>query len=164
MELGDLAGWASVLIAAGAVFFAGSQIRLQRHQQAEARKFELRGVAVAWWPKHKPDRPNDDGSATWVYTIVADNPGRLPIRNVEVDVHFPCDVQRVLRNGDLQPPARSLNLGIAVLIGRSKRRWRRELVVPAGAGSMRAITATISFVDMAGVSHVNVWDSPPLDR
>lgn len=164
MELGDLAGWASVLIAAGAVFFAGWQIRLQRHQQAETREFELRGVAVSWWPKFKPDQPNADGSATWVYRVSAHNPGRLPIRNVEIDMQLPCDVQRVHRDHSVEPPARSLNLGIAVLVGGSRRRWRRELLVPADAGSMRGITATISFVDMAGVSHENVWDSPPRDR
>ena len=165
VNTGDLATWAGALATAAAGGFAGWQLLLLRRQQAEGRRAETAGVVVTWEQEIKPRVAEADGSATWVFEIAVHNPGHLPIRNVEIDMTFPREVQRLHDDGHIDAPTRTLNLGIAVLAAASVKEWSRTVRVPFDESeSLRGIFATVAFVDMDGRTNVNRWEATPLER
>lgn len=91
MSAGDVASWVGAVAAAGAAAFAGWQLRMLRKQEARARAAEIRGVAVAWHPVVVPPKEEGDGTAVWKYDLEVQNPGSLPIRDVNVRLTFPME-------------------------------------------------------------------------
>src|SRR5215210_5504028 len=94
MTVGDVATWVGSFAAVVALGFAGWQLRSSRRAESAARQAEIQGVAVAWRALIVPRVASSDGSGTWIYEITMNNPGRLPISNVEIDLTFPMHVSR----------------------------------------------------------------------
>jgi len=158
VESGDLATWVGALATAVAGGFAGWQLLLLRRQQAAAAWAELNGVAVTWVQKVKPNSPDPDGSALWVFEITVHNPGRLPIRNVQVEMTFPVEVCRTHFDGTVDEPVRVVDVGLPVLAGASHHTWERKLRMEFNeAHSLRTISAHVTFLDLVGRTHSNVW-------
>lgn len=157
MPVGDIATWVGSIATTAAVVFAGWQLLMFRRDQVARAQAELAGVAVSWYPRVKPHKPEADSWATWEFEISAHNPGGLPIRDVEVDLTFPRDFCRVRYDGTVDDPATLLNVGMAVLVGGSAKTWERRLRLPFDGASLRGIRATISFTDLRGERHTNDW-------
>lgn len=158
MELGDVATWTGSLATAVAVAFAAWQLFLLRREQAGQRQMEISGVVVTWTQQERPRAPEPDGWATWVFEVTVHNPGRMPIRNVEIDVDFPTEVRRLHFDGHLDRPTRTLNLGLPVLAGATTKSWIRTVrMVFAEQQSLRGIVATVSFYAMDGNRYTNSW-------
>jgi hypothetical protein len=112
---------------------------------------------VSWRPIEAPRGPESDGSAAWLYEVRVDNPGRLPVDNVQVDWHFQCLVRR-RRAAVLEPATKQLQLVTPVIAGGDQRRWERRLVMnyAAAEAALSATFAEVHFVDIEG-SHTNRW-------
>lgn len=158
MALGVLGTWIGALATAAAGGFAGWQLLLLRRQQAEAVRAERDGVAVTWVQKEKPREAEPDGSALWHFEITVHNPGRLPIRNVEIEMTFPRDVRRVHSDQHVDTSARALDLGLPVLAGSSAHTWNRKLRMEFDdAQTLRTISAKVRFIDLKGQTRLNEW-------
>lgn len=150
------------IVAAGASVaastFAAMELRLSTRDRREARAAEIDGVAVAWHPTVRPNHPDPEGNAAWTYEVVAQNPGRLPIRAVEVTLHLAGQFQRLHYDGALQPVT-ELVLVEPVILASSRRTWRRTLVLPFDQGHLLSqTTASIAFTPATGGRHVNHMD------
>jgi len=158
MEMGDLATWVAALATAAAGGFAGWQILMLRQDRKATVQMERDGVAVTWVQAVRPHVADQDGFATWVFEITVHNPGRMPIRNVEVDMDFPRAVRRVHGDKQVDEPTDHLDLGLPVMAGISSKTWRRTLrLLFDESQSLRGITARVSFVDLEGHQHSNRW-------
>ncbi len=145
-----------VLLSAAATAFAGWELRENVRDRREARRVETEGVAVTWQPKIRPNHADASGGAIWTYVVEAQNPGRLPIRNVTVVLKFPIEVRRAHYDDKLDPSVRELRLGAPALLGGGSRTWRRKLRVPfASRGRLREIQGYITFTDADGVTRTN---------
>lgn len=159
MPVGDIATWVGSIATIAAVAFAGWQLLMFRRDQAAQAAAELKGVAVSWYPKIKPHKPETDGWATWVFDVSAHNPGRLPISDVEVDLEFPREFRRVRYDRSVDDPASLLNVGMAVLVGGESKVWERTLRMPFDGPSLRGVRATIQFTGIDGIRHTNTWSA-----
>ncbi len=159
MEIGDLATWVGSTATAITGGFTATQLYLLRKTQTETRRLEREGVAVTWHPAIRA--ASDDGAdpkLIWTYEFRAHNPGRFPIRNVNIVVRFPTDVRRVMDDGEPGGPASDMALGLPVLLGGAHHMWTRRFHIPVAARPLlREMSATISFVDADGKQHVNDW-------
>ena len=157
-QWGDVATWVAGLSTAGALVFAGVQVRMLRAQAANDREVEQRGVVVSWRAPTVPREARSDGKAQWTYVFVAHNPGRLPIRAVQVEVAFPMPVQRRHYDGHVGRPTHTVHLATPVIAGGDHRDWRRHLLIPfEERRSLGQTTATISFTNMDGTRLTNDW-------
>lgn len=159
MDLGDIATWVGALAALLAGGFAGLQLFHLRREAERRREDELNGVAVSWRPE--TSRHIDaEGYVTWTYAILVQNPAAVPIRDVNVSLAFPCAVSRVHYDGASDPPDRKLDVGAAVVFGGVTEKWNRRIRFPAAEReSLRHISGTVTFLDMRGLPHTNVWSS-----
>jgi hypothetical protein len=116
------------------------------------------GVVVSWRPIEAPRGPEPDGTAAWLYEVRLDNPGRLPIDNIQVDWVFQCPVRR-RSAGILEPETTHLQLLTPVLAGGDQRRWERRLVMnyAEAEAALPATHAKVHFLDIEGRSHTNRW-------
>lgn len=172
---GDVPGWLGAMAALVAVLVGGSQLlQLKRQMEDARRQAEVRerryrqlsrdGVSVTWSPIERPRAADgDDRGAVWRYQVVVQNPGRLPITDVNVRLDFPCDVQRLHYDGLLDKPAtRVVELGVPVIAGGDRRVWTRSLRMPFDCrDKLRGIKASVSFYDEEGEPRTNVWPKPP---
>jgi len=163
---GDVAGWVSGIATAGALVFAGWQIRELRKQASRDRRIELEGVVVSWRAAVAPQQAEPDGMADWVYEFRVHNPGRLPITNVQVEITFPVAVRRRHYTGLLAPSSRTIVLNTPVIAAQDERKWKRRLEIEfAAEGELRKTMARVAFDDLDGRHHTNVWPRsvPPPD-
>ena len=158
MATAEVVAIVAALASVAASSFAAIELRLSTRDRRAARAAESDGVAVAWHPTIRPNHADPDGNAIWKYEIVAQNPGRLPIRAVEVTLHLPAEFKRLHYDGALES-VRDLILGEPVILGGARRTWHRTLVLPfAQADTLRHTTASIAFVTASGERHVNHMD------
>lgn len=94
MEIGDVPGWIAGLGALVVLFFAGRQLQLLRPQWEFERQIEKRGVAMMWRAHDVPTGADPDGTSAANYEFTAYNPGKLPVRDVDVRVDMPVEVHR----------------------------------------------------------------------
>lgn len=146
----------ALFLSAAATSFTGWELRQNVRDRQETRRVETEGVAVTWQPKVRPSHAGASGRATWTYVVEAQNPGRLPIRNVTVVLKFPIEVQRVHYNDEVGASVRELELGAPALLGGGSRTWRRKVRVPFEArGRLKEIQGYITFTDADGKTHTN---------
>lgn len=154
----DLFAGISASLAGVGLLFTGWQLKLLRGQEGREREIALNGVVVSWWAKEAPDQSEADGLAQWVYEIAVDNPGRLPIDEIEVHWFFPCEVRRIRYTGRLSEPTRTLTLRAPVLAGGARKAWTRRLQMNfSEAHNLRSVHAQISFRDFENKPHENRW-------
>lgn len=156
----DWASTTSVLIAAAGLAYTGSQFQLLTKDRKKERGLGVDGVCVSWFPEYNP-RPNEllkDGTAIWKYVISVYNPGRFPISQVEIDLHFTVDVRRV-RGEHLDDVTTSIHLTQPVVAGGASRPWNRYLRIDYKEGRRRLheTVATVTFIDFDGREHTNEW-------
>ncbi|WP_093579538.1 hypothetical protein [Geodermatophilus amargosae] len=158
MAIGDVAGWFAALGALAALYFAGRQLQLLREQQRDEREVEKSGVAVMWRVLDAPTTSDADGTVAATYEFTAYNPGKFPVREVEVRVDLPIEVRREHFDRSLEGPTRTLLIDTPVIAGARHRTWRRRLRVPfADRSKLRDLQVAITFLDLAGASHTNRW-------
>jgi hypothetical protein len=158
MWIGDVAGWLAALAGLIGLFFAAWQLRLLREQHDRDREVEKKGVAVMWRVLDAPTAPDEDGTTAATYEFTAYNPGKLPVREVEVVVDCPVDVRREHFDRSLDGPTRMLVLDTPVIAGGQHRVWNRRLRIGSDdRPRMRDIQVSISFLDLEGAPHSNHW-------
>lgn len=146
----------AVLLSAAATAFAAWELRENVRERRKARRVETEGVAVTWQPKVRPKQAHASGDATWTYVVEAQNPGRLPIRNVKVVLELPIAVRRAHDDKEADPSVRQLRLGAPALLGGGSRTWRRKVRIPfASRGRLKEIQGHITFTDADGVTRTN---------
>ena len=111
VQLGDVASWVTGLATAGAFIFAGVQLFLIRRQDRKDREVEISGVSVSWRaPRPETGKLKDETTRDWWrFSFLAQNPGRLPIRNIKVRVEFPVTFQRIRYNDFIEKPTNVLD-------------------------------------------------------
>jgi len=149
----------SALIAACGLAFTAVELRHVRQRRVEDDQLATDGVSVSWNPLSAPDRASRDGSAVWTYEVVAHNPGRFPISQVEVELTLPLPVRRVHSSGQLGEEGTTLRMVQPVIRGGAERCWKRVLVMDfvIAGDRLEKSEATISFVDVRGRRHTNHW-------
>lgn len=158
MSTAELVAIAAAGASVAASTFAAIELRLSTRDRRETRAAEIDGVAVAWHPTVRPNHPEHDDTGTWTYEIVAQNPGRLPIRAVEVTLHFPDQFQRRHYDGALES-VKDLVCVEPVILAGARRTWHRTLVLPFTQGELlRLTTASIAFTTATGDRHLNHMD------
>jgi hypothetical protein len=158
MNADDLAAWFTGAVTAIGLLFAGYQVLLLRRQHEREREVEIRGVAVEWRTLDPPNHADPDGTSAATYEITAYNPGKLPVRDVDVTLSFPIDVRRVRYQGGIDDPARTLTVDAPVIAGGQHRVWRRRLMIDFEQHEqLRRIQATIRFLDADGRPQENLW-------
>ena len=155
----DWAGAVSAAVAAIGLVFGGWQLFLLNRQARYDRRVAETGVVVSWRAVEAPDQPGPDGLADWVYEVTAQNPGRLPIDNIQVWWCFGAPVQRVTYSGTVEPPTERLSLGTPVLAGGESRQWRRRLRFAHDNHDavLHPLYAEITFTNIDGVQRTNRW-------
>jgi hypothetical protein len=157
--------WAASAAASSAgigLIFAGFQVLLTRRQAIFEGRVALNGVAVSWEAIEAPDHPDEDGTAEWFYRITIHNPARMPIDEIEIKWHFPCEVRRVRYSGRRGQPTEELTLEHPVLAGLDKRTWNRRLRVDfENASKLRHSYSLVTFKDVNNARHTNRWPRVP---
>lgn len=102
-----IAAAASAAFAGVGLWFAGGQLKIVRRQHDYDLRVANDGVAVSWRALEAPHSARPDGTAQWLYEIGVQNPGRLPIQNIKVQVVFPCEVIRIRSTGPPTDPVAS---------------------------------------------------------
>lgn len=149
---------ASEVIPVAGLFFTAWQLRILNGQARHDRRVALDGVVVSWLAVQAPDHADADGTGQWLYEFAAHNPGTLPIDNVVVRWHFPCEVERIRYSGRRGAPTRTLTFRAPVIPGGEHRAWKRRLRIAfACAADLKSTYAEISFVDIDGKPHKNRW-------
>ena len=165
MAWGDVASWVTGAATAGALVFAGLQVRQGNAQARTDRRIELDGVSVSWRAPVVPGGPDKDGNALWHYTFTAQNPGRLPIVGIGIKIHFKMEVRRLHFDGHIGSPTKVLHLTTPVLPGGADRPWDRKVII---AWDKRPLltetTATIRFTDLDHGAHANRWSAKGLEQ
>ncbi|MPY80263.1 MAG: hypothetical protein GEV04_17745 [Actinophytocola sp.] len=152
----------SSLFAGIGLIFAGWQLRIAHKQHEVERRVAYEGVAVSWLPLEAPAKPDADGTALWLYQITVQNPGKLPIQNVAVQVTFPVEVVRIRYDGSRDRPVRTLTMNHPVLGGGESRVWRRRLRIAfAARDKLKETYAHVRFHDVDGEPHSNSWPDGP---
>jgi hypothetical protein len=150
---------ASGIAAAIGLLFTGYQVWLLNRQARTERRVVIDGVAVAWRPVESPshaERP--DGTSRWLYELVLVNPGRLPIDDVQIHWHFPCDVVRLRHDGIVDKPTNKLTLSAPVVVGGGERTWRRHLLIPySRKDDLINVYAKVKFNDVDRQPRENRW-------
>ncbi|GAA3530752.1 hypothetical protein GCM10022234_29950 [Aeromicrobium panaciterrae] len=158
MTVGDIATWVGSIATVCALGFAGWQLRSSRRAELAVRQAEIKGVAVEWRATVVPRVPDPDGSGMWVYEITVNNPGRLPITYVEVEVTFPVDVRRHHHDGHVGRPVRSFTLSAPVVVAGGNRPWKRRLYIPfESRNELKRTTAVVTFQVADGGRYSNRW-------
>jgi hypothetical protein len=158
MEIGDVAGLLAALGALLGLFFAGWQLKLLREQRELEREVEKSGVAVMWRALDAPTCSDKDGTAAATYEFTAYNPGKLPVREVEVHVNLPIEFRREHFDYSLDGATTALVVDTPVIAGGQHRTWTRRLRIRFDdRPRMRELQATISFLDLEGMKHTNRW-------
>lgn len=134
--------------AAASAAVAGWQVRRIRADALQARIAEIRSVSMATLVRSRPRESEvHDGRATWVYEYTIQNPGRLPIFDVCARIHFPCSVQRLHSDGQVDPPTDRLELYVAVIppLSAHPARQRSLLFARSDWTLLPSATVTVSF-------------------
>ena len=157
--MADWAAAVSAAVAAIGLVFGGWQLFLLNRQARYERRVAERGVVVSWRAVEAPDHAEQDGTAVWLYEVMANNPGRLPIDNVEVTWYLGAPVQRVNYSGREDEAKTELTFGTPVLAGGEVRQWRRRLRFPYEDRDvvLHPAKATITFTTMDGRRMTNTW-------
>ncbi len=159
MELSDWIGLASALIALVGVLLAVGTYWRSVHERRRAALAEIEAVAVSWHSYETPVHPESDGTALWRYAITVQNPGRLPVRAVQVQLAFPRPVRRLHYDGSMDDPTLTFELHQAVVLAGDRRTWKRAFVLPfAERDSLKAVGGRVTFVTNDGKSHTNIMD------
>lgn len=161
----DLASWVDVVVAAaavGAVIFAGVQVWELRRERQGNEIAAVDGVAVQWTPTRRPNHAEDDGTGMWAYELVVRNPGRLPIRDIEVTWRFSLGVRLLHYDGALDEAVSVVLLVQPVILGGHERRWTRRIVLPFDKDpELRHTTADVTFTTQDGVRRTNHMNGAP---
>jgi hypothetical protein len=162
MEIGAaVADWVPAISAGFAglgLLFTGWQVRESRLESQDVRRLGIDAVGVSWEPIEAPDHPESDGSAQWLYEVRANNPGRFPVDNVVVRMHFSMPVVRLRYSGRRGEPTSVLTLRHPVLLGGAERQWKRRIEFDfALRGDLRDTFAEITFRDPKTRTHTNRW-------
>ncbi len=164
MDASDVAAIVAALAAVLATAFAGVEVRRSTMERQDARAAERNGVAVAWAPAIRPNHSDQDGRATWVYEIVVQNPGHLPVRDVRVTVVFGVEVRRLHYDGALDEPSSTMHLTTPVVLGGGTRTWRRTVTLPFDdRDQLTSTTASVSFTPADSPRQTNYMDGRPPD-
>lgn len=158
VQWGNAAEWFGGLSTAGALVFAGLQVRSLHTQTMRDRRVEAEGVAASWRPVIAPKSADAEGWAVWHYEITVNNPGRLPIRDVEVEMTWPCSVTRVHPDYTADEPRRVLHLHTPVIAGGAVRHWDRYLRMKFEERHLLPQTeATVRFSTLDNEHHATRW-------
>jgi hypothetical protein len=163
VEWGNAAEWISGLATVGALGFTGYQVWLLRKDRARDQEIELQGVAVAWRAKVVPHGPDANNEGVWIYEITANNPGRLPISNVQVVLTFPMKVSREHYDGHRGEPVHDLHLVAPVILGGRDRSWNRTVVLSYDQRlELPGTTAVVRYQDSTGRARQSTWPKAPV--
>jgi hypothetical protein len=163
--IATIAAAASAIFAAVGLIFTGRQLQLTRKEHDEDRRVAYDGVTVTWQALEAPARAEADGTAQWLYEVAVQNPGRLPIQNITVQLTYPCDVVRIRYDGSRGRRTRVLTMRHPVLAGGERRAWLRRLRIPFDArGSLNSTYGRVEFDDVDSHSHRNQWPRVPGNR
>jgi hypothetical protein len=133
-----------------------------RKDRVEERRLWIEGVSASWHPRIRPNVTDVDvgGRARWLYEFRVDNPGRFPISDVEVAVHFDLLVERIEHGNVSGGVSQELKLYHAVLRGGGHRTWKRRLEMTyAEHHKLDSTVATVTFRDVDGHRHSTRWPS-----
>ena len=150
----------SAVAAAGGLGFSGWQMRLLLADRQEERRLGVDGVSASWHPKVRPNESDRDpgGQAVWQFVFRVDNPGRFPISDVNVHVHFDLDVERIEHGGIPTGITRSIDLHHPVLPGGGSPEWSRRLQMNyAERAKLHTMRASVEFLDVDGARHSTTW-------
>lgn len=90
-----------------------------------------------------------------------DNPGRMPISDVNATIRFRLPVKRLEHGGHRRGVSNVVHLHHPVIRGSGFREWKRTLeMVYAGRERLQQTTAAVSFRDAGGNTHTNTWPIP----
>lgn len=150
---------ASALTAAAGLVFAAVELRHVRQRRAEDDQLATDGVSVSWSPLAAPDRGGRHGLATWTYEVIAHNPGRFPVSEVEIVWTLPLPVRRVHSSGTVGEETTSLRMVQPVIRGGAERRWKRVLVMDfvVAGDRLEDSKAVITFTDIRRKRHSTEW-------
>ncbi|GHH78659.1 hypothetical protein [Promicromonospora soli] len=142
-----------------AAVFAGGQVGALLRQRRAEQRLEIEAVSITWRPTQAPYEAGPDGKALWKFEITLANPGRMPIDNVRCAITFDRPIERRHWDRTFEPPATSIELGQAVVLGQSTRVWERTLRADFTPGIRldHRMSATIIFTDMNGDEQTNRW-------
>jgi hypothetical protein len=157
--MAEWAGAVSAAVAAIGLVFGGWQLFLLNRQARYDRRVAETGVVVSWRALEAPDQAGTDGEADWLYEVTAQNPGRLPIDQVQIWWCFGALVRRVTYSGLVEAPSDRLSLGTPVLAGGEARQWRRKIRFPYDARDavLHSMYAEITFTNIDGQQRTNRW-------
>ncbi|WP_337060380.1 hypothetical protein [Kineococcus sp. G2] len=131
----------AAVLAAGA---AAWQLRQLRRDALEARAAEIASVSVATTVIFKPrDAEVREGRADWTYGYTINNPGRLPVSDVDVTIQYGCEVRR-RRGREYDPPTSTLYLTASVVPPHSSHPSRERILSVAKEDWSRLSEATIT--------------------
>lgn len=171
IQWGDVPTWITAASAVAAVVFGIRQLRQLREEHLVAennrradaereRRLSTEGVAAQWRAPvtpHSAEAP--DGKAVWRYKFEVQNPGRLPITGVRLEMAFPVEVQRLRREAPPGDETRVLIMTTPVIVGGGTRVWERTLRISYDEArlKLRETTAQVSFLDADGVICHTSW-------
>lgn len=139
-----------------ALLFAGTQARDLRRERRANEDAARDGVAVQATCMVRPVDPREAASSGWKYELVAANPGRLPIYDVDVRWTFATPVQRLHWDKTLEEPTTVLVLKQPVILGGGRRSWSRTISLPfENRDALESSVTEIRFTDQKGVHHTN---------
>ncbi|NHA70115.1 hypothetical protein [Phycicoccus flavus] len=159
MNWADAASTGSAVIAGIALIATLSELRRARRDRSDERTAEIDSVAVITRVVHRPvDAETNGRFSRWKYEFVVDNPGRLPISNVEVTIAFEVDVQRVHYDGSHEDPTRALEMIVPVIGAHARHNWIRTVLIPhTDRHQLRETVATVTFETLDRGAHTNRW-------
>jgi hypothetical protein len=143
----------------GAFSAAAYQLRRTRSEARELRQMELNSVAVVTEVVQRPARADrHDGRSTWTYRFSVDNPGRLPIVDVQVQIDFAIPVRRLHYNGVEDEPSITLEMGVPVIASHGNASWERTLTIDhESRQALRDTRGTVTFSLVSGGQRTNRW-------
>jgi hypothetical protein len=130
-----------------------------RDRERKDRELEMKGVVVTSRVTKAPRDPDAEGMADCVYRFTAQNPGRLPITAIHVEIAFAMPVQRRRRDGTIDAVSEQVHLLVPVVAGGDKYSWTVRLRIPyKDRAQLRdTVKALIIFRDPDGQKRRNRW-------
>jgi hypothetical protein len=158
IPVSDWAALISSIAAAIGLLFTGTQVWLARRQDQHNRRIATEGVSVSWQVVEAPDRPTGEGDAEWLYRIVIQNPGPLPVDEVTAIIKLADTVRRVRYTGRLGEPTTDLTFRAPVLSAGGQHEWKRRLQVPLAQGApLKGAVAQLDYRDMEMRQRSTTW-------
>ena len=156
--------WDALAAVAGFVAAAAAAWQLWRIRidTLDSRVAEIASVALITTVVERPTEGDfRAGRGAWVYEYRVHNPGRLPISDVCATITFPCDVQRLLHDGTVGTPTRTLELRTQVVApGGSHGRRRTLLVDQEDWSNLDNTEAAVTFYAPDAGEHTSHWPAP----